>query len=216
MRTEKKNLVVQLQLHNEKALETLLKEQGDRLSSIIREHLFTLPHLQQDCLIDTILTIWNQIECFDSENEFENWIGSVARFCCLECLKLHKEEATIAWLIEKEIAEEKEMMESCLNSRDRELLQGFMESSLSARSRSKDLAYRNVYELLNRIDTDIYEYEKQPLSDAEREEIWRRLQELIKKPKNRISFGRYLQSLFRSMERKQEEAEVIKKAVSLH
>ena len=39
MKIGKENLVMQLQFHNEKALEFLVMEHGERLISIIRKHL---------------------------------------------------------------------------------------------------------------------------------------------------------------------------------
>ena len=87
MKINNENLVVQLQLHNESAMEFLIKVHGICLISIIRKHLFTLPHLQMECLIETLVNIWNHIDSFREENEFENWIGSTARYCCLEFLK---------------------------------------------------------------------------------------------------------------------------------
>ena len=75
-------------------------EQGERLISIIRKHLFTLPHLQQECLLDTVRAIWTHIDSFHYKNEFDNWIGTVARYRCLEFLKTHQKEATIAWLVD--------------------------------------------------------------------------------------------------------------------
>ena len=72
MRIGKENLVAQLQLHNEKALEYLVMEHGERLISIIRKHLFTLPHLQQNCLGSTIQAVWDHVDSFQKDNEFEN------------------------------------------------------------------------------------------------------------------------------------------------
>ena len=186
MRIGKENLVVQLQLHNEKALEYLVMEHGERLISIIRKHLFTLPHLQQSCLIDTVQKIWDFSEYFHENNEFENWIGSVARYCCLEFLRCHRDEATITWLIEKEITEEQEMMISCLKPEEQEL---FIQFLMEEDSQSK---YQNIYELLNRIDTDIFEYEKEPLTLEEKQEVLQCVQANKKVKKRRFSLKKYL------------------------
>ncbi|MEY8235869.1 hypothetical protein AALA36_09070 [Lachnospiraceae bacterium 66-29] len=190
MTIRKENLVMQLQLHHEKALEVLLAEHGERLLSIIRKHLFTLPHLQQDCLVDVIQSIWDYIDCFDKENEFENWIGSVARYRCLEFLKLHRNEATIAWLIEKEIAEEEEVMVSCLEPDEQKLFFRFYREEELLQDAS--LTYRNMYELLNCIDTDICEYEKEPHCIKKWDEILRRIQIRKKEKRHRFSFLKYL------------------------
>ena len=157
MKINRENYVAQLRLHNEKALEFFIMEHGERLASIIKKHLFTLPHLHQECLVDTITAIWNHIGDFQHTNEFANWVGSVARYRCLEFLRAHQKEATIAWLIEKEIAEEKEVMVSCLNPQEQELFYRFYvgESFEGQPKGTPDVAYHTMYQLLNRIDTDI-------------------------------------------------------------
>lgn len=114
MKICKENYVSQLRLHNGKALEFFVMEQGERLISIIRKHLFTLPHLQQECLLDT---------------------GS-------------------------------------------------------------DIAYHNMYDLLNRIDTDIFEYEREQLAAEEKEELCRQLQSLLKEKKRRFSLKKYFGAYF--------------------
>ncbi len=194
MRIGRENFVVQLQLHNQKALEFLIMEHAERLISIIKKHLFTLPHLQQECLTDTITAIWNHIDSFDDNNEFENWIGSVARYHCLEFLRIHQEEATIAWLIEKEIAEEKEMMVSCLNEQEQELFYRFYVGEKFeniAKKDAKRLSYYNMYDLLNKIDTDIFEYEKEHMTLEERESVFYQLKEKLGEKKNKFSLKKY-------------------------
>lgn len=195
MKMGKENLVVQLQLHNEKALEYLVLEHGERLISIIRKHLFTLPHLQQECLKRTVQDIWDYVEFFQEENEFENWIGSVARYCCLEFLQNHREEATIAWLIEKEIAEEEEMMISCLRPEEQELFVRFYRGEAVFSGDSGTVrTYRNIYELLNCVETDIFEYEKEPLSLQERQEVLQSIHFGKKEKKHWLSLRRFFKA----------------------
>ncbi len=198
MKICKENYVSQLRLHNGKALEFFVMEQGERLISIIRKHLFTLPHLQQECLLDTIRSIWNHIDSFHYKNEFDNWIGTVARYRCLKFLQTHQKEATIAWLIEKEIAEEKEVMVSCLNPKEQELFYRFYvgETFVTANQKGSDIVYHNMYDLLNRIDTDIFEYEREQLAAEEKEELCRQLQSLLKEKKRRFSLKKYFGAYF--------------------
>ncbi len=198
MKINKENYVVQLRLHNEKALEFFIMEHGEQLVSIIRKHLFTLPHLQQECLTDTVAAIWNHLDSYDSRNEFGNWVGSVARYRCLEFLREHQKEATIAWLIEKEIAEEKEMMVSCLNPHEQEHFYRFSVADGIGGSVKKDvkIVYRNMYDLLNRVYTDIFEYEKEHLDTEEKEQIFQQMQSLLAGKKRKFSLRRYLGKSF--------------------
>lgn len=198
MRISRENYVMQLQLHNKKALDFFIGEHGGQLISIIRKHLFTLPHLQQECLLDTITKIWNHMDSFDDQNEFGNWVGAVARYRCLEFLRTHQDEATIAWLIEKEIAEEKEMMVSCLNPKEQELFYRFYVGEDTPKSVKKDakILYRNMYDLLNRVDTDIYEYEKENLTVEEKEKISYQLQSILGEKTGRFSLKKYFGKSF--------------------
>ncbi|MEY8390084.1 hypothetical protein AALA98_01725 [Lachnospiraceae bacterium 45-W7] len=195
MRIGKENLVMQLQLQNEKALEYLVMEHGERLISIIRKHLFTLPHLQQACLVSTIQKIWDYAEYFHEDNDFANWVGSVARYCCLEFLRAYREEATITWLIEKEIAEEREMMVSCLEAKEREIFVRFYEGENCFKAAGNSgIKYENMYELLNLIDTDIFEYEKEHLTLEQKQDILQRITIQKKEKRLRFSWKRLLKT----------------------
>lgn len=193
--------MIQLQLHNKKALDFFITEHGGQLISIIRKHLFTLPHLQQECLVDTITQIWNHMGSFDNRNEFGNWVGAVARYRCLEFLRIYQDEATIAWLIEKEIAEEKEMMVSCLNPQEQELFYRFYVGEDVKKTVKKDekILYRNMYDLLNRVDTDIFEYEKESLTLEEKEKIFSQLESILGEKTGRFSLKRYFGKSFQKM-----------------
>lgn len=199
MKIGRENVVMQLQFHNGKALEFLIAEHGERLISIVRKHLFTLPHLQQECLEHTIMAIWDHIDSFDTHNEFENWIGSVARYHCLEFLKTYQKEATIAWLIEKEIAEEKEMMVSFLNPQEQELFYRFYVGEDLGKAAKKEigLPYEDIYDLLNQIDTDIFEYEKEHMSKEEKAHLFHKLEERLNGKRRRFSLKRYFGHSFR-------------------
>ncbi|EOS26167.1 hypothetical protein C806_01383 [Lachnospiraceae bacterium 3-1] len=201
MRISKENYVIQLQLHNKKALHFFIAEHGEQLVSIIKKHLFTLPHLQQECLVDTVTEIWNHMDSFDNQNEFGNWVGAVARYRCLEFLRVHQEEATIPWLIEKEIAEEKEMMVSCLNTQEQELFYRFYVGEDFKKIPKKDgnIVYRNMYDLLNRIDTDIFEYEKESLTLEEKEQMFQKFQSILGEKTGRFSLKKYFEKSFQRM-----------------
>lgn len=205
MKIGRENLVVQIQLGDERTLEYLVKEHGERLNSIIRKHLFTLPNLQQECLVDTIVTIWNQIDSFDSCNDFENWIGSVARYRCLDFLRYHQKEATIAWLIEKEIAEEKEVMVSCLEPEEQELFYRFYVGEVIEQNAENQFytAFRSMYELLNRVDTDICEYEQEELLQSEKEQVLRKIQSQRKNKRRGSSLLRFMDALQGRVQRRQ-------------
>ncbi len=194
MRIGKENLVAQLRLRNVKALEYLVTEHGERLISIIRKHLFPLPHLQQECLCRTVQAVWDHAASFRDDNDFENWIGSVARYCCLQYLQAHQEEATIAWLIQKEIIEEKEMMATCLRTEQRQVFYQLMEIGTTTGITYADNRESDIYELLNNIETDIFEYEKEPLTLQEQKEVLSKIHHKKRAKRRMFSLRRYLKS----------------------
>ncbi len=194
MKIGKENLVAQLRLRNVKALEYLVTEHGERLISIIRKHLFTLPHLQQECLGSTVQAVWDHAASFQDDNDFENWIGSVARYCCLRYLEAHQEEATIAWLIQKEITEEKEMMATCLEPENRQLFYQLMEMGSATGNTYAGKRDSDIFELLNSIDTDIFEYEKEPLTLQEQKEVLSKIHHTSREKRRRFSLRRYLRA----------------------
>ena len=53
-------------------------------------------------------------------------------------------------------------------------------------------------DLLNRVYTDIYEYEKENLAQEEKEQIVQQLQGLLKEKKRRFSLRRYLGKSFQN------------------
>ena len=98
---------------------------------------------------------------------------------------------------EKEIAEEEEVMVSCLEPDEQRLFFCFYRGEELPQTSS--LAYQNMYALLNRIDTDICEYEKEPQSIKKWDEILRRIQVRKREKWHKFSFLRYLGYSFSRM-----------------
>ncbi len=137
MKIGEKNYIQQLQLHNEKALMYVIDEYGGLLMAIIRKHLFSQPHRQEECFDDVLLKIWQNISDFDeNRNSFKNWAAAIARYRAIDYLRQYqrelatvdiedtaiaREDSMLAGMIEKEISEEVEKMLECLKPLDREL-----------------------------------------------------------------------------------------------
>lgn len=137
MKINKNNFILQLQLHNEKALMYVIDEYGGLLNSIIHKHLFTRPDCQEECFNDVLLRIWNNIDRFDeAKNNFKNWIAAIAYYRSIDYLRqyqreqnqisienteISQEDIMLKRLIEKEFSEELESMLSYLNPLDRQL-----------------------------------------------------------------------------------------------
>ncbi|MEG1945898.1 MAG: hypothetical protein RR139_02270 [Lachnospiraceae bacterium] len=194
MKTGRETVVMQLQIHDKKTVKLLLKEDGAGLMAIISKHLFTLPHLQLECMTDIIIAICDNIEYLSEENDVYNWIHSVARYRCMEFLKKYQPEATIAWLIQKEIEEEQEVMLSCLNKKEQDL---FLQCHQENNSQK-----HTMYELLNHIDTDIYEYETVPFLLTEMEQVLESLNQHWGRKSLKKIITRYVTFLSLHMEKK--------------
>ena len=90
------------------------------------------------------------------------------------------------------------MMVSCLNPKEQELFYRFYVGEDTPKSVKKDakILYRNMYDLLNRVDTDIYEYEKENLTVEEKEKISYQLQSILGEKTGRFSLKKYFGKSF--------------------
>lgn len=96
-----------------------------------------MKNVQQECINDILLGIWNNINSFDeSKNEFKNWMAGIAKFKVIDYkrkylkeagyenidnLNIHIPDNTLEGIIKKELQEEINEMLSCLKEKDREL-----------------------------------------------------------------------------------------------
>jgi RNA polymerase sigma-70 factor (ECF subfamily) len=127
--------MIQLKNRNEKALEYVLTEYGWIIKTIVKKHLYLLPNLQEECMNDVLLAIWNHIDSYHSDRStFKNWIAGIARFKAIDCKRkylryLAEESLDMAdeiadpqidtGLMEQEISEEVEEILSFLNEKDK-------------------------------------------------------------------------------------------------
>lgn len=73
MKITEKNVVQELRKRSEKALYFVIDQYGGLIKSIVRKHLSFLENVQEECMDDILLAIWNHIEKFDEEkNTFKN------------------------------------------------------------------------------------------------------------------------------------------------
>ncbi|MFL0246325.1 sigma-70 family RNA polymerase sigma factor [Candidatus Clostridium stratigraminis] len=66
---------------NEKGMEMLIDIYGGLITTIVRKHLFNLQNVQEECIDDILLAIWNNIDSFNKDkNSFKNWIGAISKY----------------------------------------------------------------------------------------------------------------------------------------
>lgn len=93
MKITEKNYIQQLQLHNEEALIYVIDMYGGLLKAVIRKHLFTMPHKQEECMNDVLLSIWEHAASFDDKkNSFKNWAAAIARYEAIDYLRKYKRD----------------------------------------------------------------------------------------------------------------------------
>ncbi|WP_286674445.1 sigma factor, partial [Clostridium sp. ZBS14] len=82
---EEENFIFELKKKNEKALYYVIDNHGWIIKSVVKKHLYNLQSIQDECINDILLGIWNNIEKFDSsKGSFKNWIAGISKFKCID------------------------------------------------------------------------------------------------------------------------------------
>lgn len=94
MEITEKNFVEQIRKKNEKALAYMLEQYGWVLKTVVKRQMGTLPHLWDDCMNDTLLAVWENIDSYDPKRtEFQNWLAGVCRFKALTYVRKYIESS---------------------------------------------------------------------------------------------------------------------------
>ena len=137
MKIEEGNLISQLRKKNEKALDYVIDNYGWIIKSIVRKHLYNLKSVQDECINDILLGIWNNIDSFDeSKSEFKNWVAGIAKFKSIDYkrkylkglefenvddLDISVPDTTYEEIIKNELDNDINEMLNCLKKKDRDL-----------------------------------------------------------------------------------------------
>ena len=136
MKINEENFIIQLRKRNEKALDYVIDTYGWIIKSIVKKHLYNLQSVQDECINDVLIGIWNNIDTFDeNKSEFKNWVAGIAKFKSIDYkrkylkgleyeniddLNISVSESTYE-ILENELSLEVEEMSNCLNEKDRDL-----------------------------------------------------------------------------------------------
>ncbi len=168
MKITEKNYIQQLQLHNEEALIYVIDVYGGLLKAVIRKHLFTMPHKQEECMNDILLSIWEHAASFDEKkNSFKNWAAAIARYEAIDYLRKYRRELELlcmddvtaaeddrrlAGLIEEELSQEAEQLLLCLKPEDRKIFMKLFveEEPVEQVSRDTGLSKEVIYNRVSR------------------------------------------------------------------
>lgn len=168
MTINSENFLSHLKAREEQALEFVLKEYGGFLMSVIRKHLFLLPSMQEECMNDVLLRIWEHIEQFDeTRNTFKNWIAGIARYQSIDYLRKYKkhleevplsivcegrEDTALIKLIESELSAEIEEILSCLKPNDRTIFLKLFYEDMDIEDVSQEMGIKKstIYQKVSR------------------------------------------------------------------
>lgn len=136
MKINEENFIIQLRKRNEKALDYVIDNYGWIIKSIVKKNLYNLQSVQDECINDVLIGIWNNIDIFDeNKSEFKNWVAGIAKFKSIDYkrkylkgleyeniddLNISVSESTYE-ILENELSLEVEEMLNCLNEKDRDL-----------------------------------------------------------------------------------------------
>lgn len=136
MKINEGNFIVQLRKRNEKALDYVIDNYGWIIKSIVKKHLYNLQSVQDECINDIFMGIWNNIDTFDEKkSDFKNWVAGIAKFKSIDYkrkylkgleyeniddLNISVSDSTYE-ILKDELSLEVEEMLNCLNKKDRDL-----------------------------------------------------------------------------------------------
>ncbi|WP_315078886.1 sigma-70 family RNA polymerase sigma factor [uncultured Clostridium sp.] len=137
MKIEEGNFIFELRKKNEKALDYVIDNYGWIIKSIVKKHLYNLQSIQDECINDILLGIWNNIESFDSsKGDFKNWVAGISKFKCIDYkrkylkgleyeniddLNISTPDSVHEEIVKSELESDIEDILSCLKEKDREL-----------------------------------------------------------------------------------------------
>lgn len=132
MKIDEGNVVKYLLKKNEKALDFVIDNYGGLIKSIVWKHLHSLESIQEECIDDILLAIWNNIDKYCKEkNSFKNWVAAVAKYKAIDYkrkyIKLLEQEDLESSNLESHLRVEEKVLENELSYEIQSLLNNLKE-----------------------------------------------------------------------------------------
>lgn len=145
-------------------MEILIDQYNGLITSVIRYHLGSLINYEEECVSDTLLAIWDNVEGFDQDkNTFKNWICAIAKYKAIDYKRKYLNKIEISDLDEKnyyidknllkiEIQEELNETLKFLSEEDKEIFRRYYlnDESVIDIANDKKLAISSVHSKLSR------------------------------------------------------------------
>ena len=159
-----KLIIKYIKKRNEKGMEILIDKYNALITSVVRYHLGILINYEEECVSDTLLAIWDNIDGFEkSKNSFKNWICAIAKYKSIDYKRkyLNKIESSILDeetpyidknLLNIEIQEELNETLNFLSKDDEEIFRRYYleDESIVDIAHNKKLAISSVHSKLSR------------------------------------------------------------------
>lgn len=159
-----KLIIKYIKKKNQKGMEILIDQYNGLITSVIRYHLGSLINYEEECVSDTLLAIWDNVEGFDQDkNTFKNWICAIAKYKAIDYKRKYLNKIEISDLDEQnyyidknllkiEIQEELNETLKFLSEEDKEIFRRYYlnyESVIDI-ANDKKLAISSVHSKLSR------------------------------------------------------------------
>ncbi|MGL5652286.1 MAG: sigma-70 family RNA polymerase sigma factor [Paraclostridium sp.] len=159
-----KLMIKYIKKKNQKGMEILIDQYNALITSVIRYHLGSLINYEEECVSDTLLAIWDNVEGFDQDkNTFKNWICAIAKYKAIDYKRKYLNKIEISDLDEQnyyidknllkiEIQEELNETLKFLSEEDKEIFRRYYlnDESVIDIANDKKLAISSVHSKLSR------------------------------------------------------------------
>lgn len=159
-----KLIIKYIKKKNQKGMEILIDQYNGLITSVIRYHLGSLINYEEECVSDTLLAIWDNVEGFDKDkNTFKNWICAIAKYKAIDYKRKYLNKIEISDLDEQkyyidknllkiEIQEELNETLKFLSEEDKEIFRRYYlnDESVIEIANDKKLAISSVHSKLSR------------------------------------------------------------------
>lgn len=161
---EDKVIIKQIKKKNQKGMEALIDKYNPLITSVVRHHLGKLIIYEQECVSDTLLSIWDNIDGFcEDKNSFKNWVCVIAKYKAIDYKRkyINKIESNTldenSFYIDKnllniEIKDEIEEILSFLSIEDKEIFKRYYinDENITNIAKDKKLSISSIHSKLSR------------------------------------------------------------------
>lgn len=167
MRVTEKNFIKYIRKRREEGLMYVVETYGWVIRCVVQKHLFTLPDLQEECINDVLLAVWQHIDDYCPDiGSFKNWVAGISRFKAIDCKRKyvrHQNRCTLLddgleddhasrQLLSLEVQDEIEELLSELSESERQIFEQYFLEEATVKEISEKMGLKEpaVYQRLSR------------------------------------------------------------------